>query len=59
MRSLSPQSGEVGYGTSPVFGRPMEGTMIRALWPRVGDKLRVELVGADVERGFIDFVRVG
>jgi exoribonuclease-2 len=25
----------------------------------VGDRLRVELLHADVERGFIDFARVG
>ncbi|MFO0932292.1 MAG: RNB domain-containing ribonuclease [Planctomycetota bacterium] len=40
--------------TPPVEGRVVEG--FRAL--EVADKVRVKLVGTDVERGFIDFVRV-
>ena len=43
-----------------VFHPPVEGKLVRGSHGlRVGDKLRVELVGTDVERGFIDFVRVG
>ncbi len=39
---------------------PVEGKMVtgeRGL--DVGDKVRVELIGTDIERGHIDFVRVG
>jgi exoribonuclease-2 len=25
----------------------------------IGDRVRVELIGADIERGFIDFARTG
>jgi exoribonuclease-2 len=42
-----------------IFTPPAEGKLVSgdgAL--RVGDKLRVKLVSANVERGFIDFVRV-
>jgi exoribonuclease II len=43
-----------------VFHPPVEGKLVRgAHGLRVGDKLRVELVDTDVERGFIDFVRTG
>jgi exoribonuclease-2 len=43
-----------------VFHPPVEGKLVRgAHGLRVGDKLQVELVETDVERGFIDFVRVG
>ena len=43
-----------------VFHPPVEGKLVRgAHGLRVGDKLHVELVETDVERGFIDFVRVG
>jgi exoribonuclease-2 len=38
----------------PVEGRVVTGT--RGL--DVGDRVRVELISTDVERGFIDFVRV-
>src|SRR5262249_47731530 len=41
-----------------IFHPPVEGKIVhgeRGL--DVGDKVRVKLVGADVERGFIDFVR--
>jgi exoribonuclease II len=43
-----------------VFRPPVEGKLVRgARGLRVGDKLRVELVATNVERGFIDFVRIG
>ena len=43
-----------------VFHPPVEGKLERGFQGlRVGDKLRVELVSTNVERGFIDFVRVG
>ena len=39
---------------------PIEGKMVTgASGLDVGDSVRVELVGTDVERGYIDFVRVG
>jgi hypothetical protein len=31
----------------------------RTLCIHVGDRVRVELIGTDVERGFIDFARAG
>ena len=43
-----------------LFEPPVEGKMVtgeRGL--DVGDSVRVELVSTDVERGYIDFVRVG
>jgi exoribonuclease-2 len=43
-----------------IFQPPVEGKLVRggdAL--DVGDRVRVELVGTDVERGYIDFARVG
>jgi ribonuclease R len=37
----------------------MEGKLIRGFEGLdVGDRVRVKLVGTDVERGFIDFARV-
>ena len=38
---------------------PVEGKLVHG-WEGVdvGDKIRVKLVGVDVERGFIDFVRI-
>ena len=37
-----------------------EGKLIRGFEGLdVGDRVRVELIGADVERGFIDFARAG
>jgi VacB/RNase II family 3'-5' exoribonuclease len=43
-----------------VFTPPVEGKLVQG-WEglEVGDRLRVKLIGADVERGFIDFVRSG
>jgi hypothetical protein len=38
---------------------PVEGKLIRGFEALdVGDRVRVELIGTDVERGFIDFARV-
>ena len=43
-----------------IFSPPAEGKLVDGQEGlNVGDKLRVKLVGTDVERGFIDFVRVG
>jgi exoribonuclease-2 len=37
---------------------PIEGMLVRGeRGLDVGDRVRVELAGVDVERGFIDFVR--
>jgi exoribonuclease-2 len=42
-----------------LFHPPVEGKLIRGFEALdVGDRVRVELIGTDVERGFIDFVRV-
>jgi len=42
-----------------IFSPPAEGKLIHGFdGVEVGDKLRVKLIGTDVERGFIDFVRV-
>jgi exoribonuclease-2 len=43
-----------------IFRPPVEGKLVHG-WEglEVGDKLRVKLISTDVERGFIDFVRVG
>ena len=39
---------------------PAEGKLVHGFdGLEVGDKLRVKLISTDVERGFIDFVRVG
>jgi len=39
---------------------PVEGKVVRGFEGLdVGDRVRVELAGTNVERGFIDFVRVG
>ena len=38
----------------------MEGKLIRGFEGLdVGDRVRVELIGADIEQGFIDFARAG
>ena len=43
-----------------LFQPPVEGKLIRGFEGLdVGDRVRVELIGTDVERGFIDFARVG
>jgi len=42
-----------------IFQPPVEGKVVRGFESLdVGDRVRVELAGTDVERGFIDFVRV-
>jgi hypothetical protein len=42
----------------PLFQPPVEGKLIRGFEDLdVGDRVRVELIGTDVERGFINFVR--
>jgi exoribonuclease-2 len=42
-----------------LFQPPVEGKLIRGFEGLdVGDRVRVELTGTDVERGFIDFARV-
>jgi VacB/RNase II family 3'-5' exoribonuclease len=43
-----------------IFDPPAEGKLVHGFEGlEVGDRLRVKLIGTDVERGFIDFVRVG
>ena len=43
-----------------IFAPPAEGKLVHGFdGLEVGDKLRVKLISTDVERGFIDFVRVG
>jgi hypothetical protein len=43
-----------------LFHPPVEGKLIRGFEDLdVGDRVRVELIGTDVERGFIDFAREG
>ena len=43
-----------------VFEPPAEGKLVHGFdGLEVGDKLRVKLISTDVERGFIDFVRIG
>jgi len=43
-----------------IFEPPAEGKLAHGFdGLEVGDKLRVKLISTDVERGFIDFVRVG
>jgi exoribonuclease-2 len=42
-----------------IFSPPAEGKLVHGFdGVEVGDKLRVKLISTDVERGFIDFVRV-
>ena len=42
-----------------IFQPPVEGKVVRGFEGLdVGDRVRVELVGTNVERGFIDFVRM-
>ena len=41
-----------------LFHPPVEGKLVRGFEGLdVGDRVRVELIGTDVERGFIDFAR--
>ena len=43
-----------------IFDPPAEGKIVHGFdGLQVGDKLRVKLISTDVERGFIDFVRIG
>ncbi|HYX22404.1 MAG TPA: RNB domain-containing ribonuclease [Thermoanaerobaculia bacterium] len=43
-----------------IFEPPAEGKLVHGFdGLEVGDRVRVKLIGTDVERGFIDFVRVG
>jgi hypothetical protein len=43
-----------------LFDPPLEGKLIRGVEGLdVGDRVRVELIGTDVERGFIDFAQEG
>jgi exoribonuclease-2 len=43
-----------------IFDPPAEGKLVHGFdGLEVGDKLRVKLISTDVERGFIDFVRLG
>ena len=43
-----------------LFHPPVEGKLIRGFEGLdAGDRVRVELTGTDVERGFIDFARAG
>jgi len=43
-----------------LFHPPVEGKVIQGFEDLdVGDRVRVELMGTDVERGFIDFARAG
>ncbi len=43
-----------------LFHTPVEGKVMRGFEGLdAGDRVRVELMGTDVERGFIDFARAG
>jgi exoribonuclease-2 len=43
-----------------IFSPPAEGKLVAgAAGLQVGDKVQVQLIGTDVEQGFIDFARVG
>ncbi|MGA2319040.1 MAG: hypothetical protein ABSG71_22080 [Thermodesulfobacteriota bacterium] len=43
-----------------LFQPPVEGKLIRGFEGLdAGDRVHVELIGTNVERGFIDFVRAG
>jgi hypothetical protein len=43
-----------------LFQSPVEGKLIRGFEGLdVGDRVRVQLIGTDIERGFIDFARAG
>ena len=60
------------HPSPPVTGASEKGTWVRLFHPPVagkvirgfegldvGDRVRVGLIGTDIERGFIDFVRAG
>jgi exoribonuclease R len=52
-------AGEKGFWVR-LFQPPIEGKLEKGFEGRkVGDRLRVQLVRTDVERGYIDFVRAG
>ncbi len=55
----SPGASEKGTWVR-IFQPPVEGKLVHG-WEdlEVGDRLRVKLISTDVERGFIDFVRIG
>jgi ribonuclease R len=43
-----------------LFHPPVEGKLMRGFEGLgVGDRVRVQLIGTDVERGFVDFSKVG
>jgi exoribonuclease-2 len=43
-----------------IFHPPVEGKLVKGFEKRnVGDRLRVQLAYADVERGYIDFASMG
>jgi len=54
-------TGASAKGTWARIGEPSaEGKIVRGYeGVDVGDRIRVQLLATDVERGFIDFVRVG
>ena len=56
-----PHAGASEKGTRVrLFHPPVEGkVMLGFEGLEVGDRARVELIGTDVERGFIDFARAG
>ena len=56
-----PHAGASEKGTwVRLFHPPVEGKLMRGFEGLdVGDRARVELIGTDVERGFIDFARAG
>ena len=56
-----PHAGASEKGTwVRLFHPPVGGKLMRGFeGPDVGDRARVELIGTDVERGFIDFARTG
>lgn len=53
LRALQKKESGFAYSTRPVEGKLIQG--FEGL--DIGDRVRVELIGTDVERGFIDFAR--